>query len=207
MPGLAASCSATCSSTACRHPGMPACRPGKARIEQNALRRVTLCAMLPLPPWCAQRESAAGQIELPAPRPSAAVGLDPQLLYPTHVTGVPRQVLPSAHAPEFIAQARQGSRHRSRHPSVTMSSPVHRGFDVSASSADAACWQGPTKLVVRRSMLTALLLSNEQEYDLDYTGDSECDCDECCGQEPCCQNQQARPCSPGSQPIDIPRSP
>ena len=90
-----------------------------------------------------------------------------------------------------------------------MSSPVQLGFDVSASGTDAGSWQGPAKVTVRRSMLTALLMSGQPEYEFDddsELSDSESsDCEgDSCGEG---HRHGDAPCSPSSQPIDIPRSP
>jgi hypothetical protein len=87
-----------------------------------------------------------------------------------------------------------------------MSSPVQLGFDVS-SSADAGSWQGPAKMTVRRSMLTALLMSSQPEYEFDDSELSDSESSDCEGDcEGHCGSGDA-PCSPTSQPIDIPRSP
>lgn len=87
-----------------------------------------------------------------------------------------------------------------------MASPVQHGFSV---CRDAATSWGPQKMTVRKSMLTTLLLTNTSEYAYEYDYDSDYDsgsetegeCVDSC-------NSQHSPCfSPGSQPIDIPRSP
>ncbi len=87
-----------------------------------------------------------------------------------------------------------------------MASPVQHGFAV---SRDAATSWGPQKMTVRKSMLTTLLLTNTSEYAYEYDYDSEygsgSETDEE-GVDSC--NSEQSPCSsPGSQPIDIPRSP
>jgi hypothetical protein len=86
-----------------------------------------------------------------------------------------------------------------------MASPVQLGFEVPSSSSAGAA--GPVaKMTVRRSMLTALLMSGTPEYEFDDDSDSSdsSDCEGDCGDGDC---DTGVSCSPSSQPIDIPRSP